>query len=1097
MLNIYRASAGSGKTYRLTQDYIHLLFDPRRERVHRRILAVTFTNKATDEMKSRILKELHVLAQGEKSGYREGLMKKFGLSTDETNLRARKILINILHDYSSFSISTIDKFFQQIIRSFAREIGVQGGYNLELDNDNILQQSVDNMFIDLSKTENKQLLSWLTQFAEDRVENSENWNPRRSIEDLGKEIFKENYQNKAQDISQKLHDHDFLLSYRKKLREIEKDFEEKIKKEAQHGLNIMQNYGLNHDDFSYSSTKTFESLLKGKYETGKRFAAYAEDVDNCYTKTKPQSIKNTIQTAYTNGLQTCIQEINRILTEDIVYYNSAAIIKKHINTLGILSDLAIQIKKLTGEQNSMLISDANMLLNRIIDNSDTPFVYEKTGIHTEHFMIDEFQDTSVLQWKNFYPLISNSLSSGKFNLVVGDVKQSIYRWRNSDWKLLDENITTDFRSEQLHEENLDTNWRSDRNIVEFNNEFFRCAANLLQQKLNLSIQPVLAVYPELEKLTQRIDHAYGQLHQKTSEKAGLGRVNVTFIEKGENDDGWKPESLNRLPAILEDLQTRGYRPCDVAILVKKNDEAQLVTRKLLTYKTSGNAKPGCSYDIMGNEGLLIASASSVRFILGILKLMIQPADTIQQTIVNYEYARAMLGLTEKDALNACFSGVNSNGLYSLFSAGENEKLNNLKHNSLYEIVEQLISLFKVGSWLNQAVFVQAFQDVVFKFTTGKTTDLYGFVKWWDKSGIKQCISTPENPDAFRIMTIHKSKGLDFKVVIIPFCEWEIEKKSGYFRNVLWCEPMEAPFNELPILPVEYSSKLGNSIFAETYFDEQMHQYIDNLNVAYVAFTRAKHELICLAPLAESKSNEIAKINSLAGLMLYSFQYNIDKNNPLNDIESAKCQNNISLTADFNFEGKTYNSGEPTICKYVALNDDENNERLSEYPSVSSGNRLQIRHKSLDYWLENQQMTDSRLNYGLIMHDVLKGISYAEDQNKAISEMVREGRISLEESKLVDAQLKGFWDIPETKSWFSPDVKVLNENIILTPSGDLYRPDRVVFKDKLATVIDYKFGDRELEKYKHQVKSYMKLIEEMGYKADGFVCYVSLGKVVAV
>ena len=180
-------------------------------------------------MKSRILKELHVLAHGEKSGYREGLIKKFGLSADETNLRARKILINILHDYSSFSISTIDKFFQQIIRSFAREIGVQGGYNLELDNENILQQSMDNMFLDLSKTENRQLLNWLTQFAEDRVENSENWNPRRSIEDLGKEIFKENYQNKAEDISQKLHDHDFLLGYRTKLRKIEKDFEEKVK----------------------------------------------------------------------------------------------------------------------------------------------------------------------------------------------------------------------------------------------------------------------------------------------------------------------------------------------------------------------------------------------------------------------------------------------------------------------------------------------------------------------------------------------------------------------------------------------------------------------------------------------------------------------------------------------------------------------------------------------------------------------------------------------------------------------------------------------------------------------------------------------------
>ncbi|HRZ96698.1 MAG TPA: UvrD-helicase domain-containing protein, partial [Paludibacter sp.] len=956
------------------------------------------------------------------------------------------------------------------------------------------------MFLDLSKSENRQLLNWLTQFAEDRVENSENWNPRRSIEDLGKEIFKENYQNKAEDISQKLHNHDFLMGYRAKLRKIEKDFEEKVKMVASEALNILQTYDLTTESFkggSRSPMKILDKLLKGTFEMKDTFLAMVDDIGNCYSKSTPKITVASIENAYFNGLQQKMQLLKEMFEVDIVYYNSALIIQKHINTLGILSDLALQIKKLTGEQNSMLISDANMLLNRIIDNSDTPFVYEKTGIHTEHFMIDEFQDTSVLQWKNFYPLISNSLSSGKFNLVVGDVKQSIYRWRNSDWKLLDEKVTADFRSEQLHEENLDTNWRSDRNIVEFNNEFFRCAATLLQQKLNQSIQPVLPVYPELETLTHRIDHAYGQLHQKTSANAGVGRVNVTFIEKDENDEGWKTESLNRLPALLEDLQSRGFRPCDVAILVKKNDEAQLVTQKLLTYKTTGDAKPGCSYDIMGNEGLLIASASSVRFILGILKLMIQPADTIQQTIVNYEYARAMLGLAEKDALNACFSGVNTDGLYLLFSAIEKEKLNTLKHNSLYEIVEQLISLFNVGSWLNQAVFVQAFQDVVFKFTTGKTTDLYGFVKWWDKTGIKQCISTPENPEAFRIMTIHKSKGLDFKVVIIPFCEWEIEKKSGYFRNVLWCEPKEAPFNELPILPVEYSSKLGNSIFAGSYFDELMHQYIDNLNVAYVAFTRAKHELICMAPLAESKSGELAKISSIAGLMLYSFQQNIDKNITVNTIENAKSQHNINLTENFSIEDKTFNSGEPTTCKYVALNEDESNERLSEYPSVSSGNRLQIRHKSLDYWLENQQLTDSRLNYGIIMHDILSKIIRKSDQEIAVNEMIREGRINHQESLIVLQEMEKFWALPETSVWFADDVQVMNESTILTPTGELYRPDRVIFKDKLATVIDYKFGDRELEKYNLQVKSYMKLIAEMGYEACGFVCYVSMGKVVVV
>jgi len=243
-------------------------------------------------MKTRILKELYALSQGEESNYRTGLMAEFRMDEEAINRKAKHILTTILHDYSSFSISTIDRFFQQVIRSFAREIGVHGGYNLELDNESTLQQSVDNLFLDLSKDENKQLLNWLTQFAEERIEQSENWNPRRSIEDLGQEIFKESYQYKAEDTNRKLHNREFLQNYRAKLRKIENDFEEKVKTAAQNGLTIMAKYGLNHEDFSYSTTKTFDKLIKGEYEIGKRFVGYADDVNNCYSKAKPQNIKN-------------------------------------------------------------------------------------------------------------------------------------------------------------------------------------------------------------------------------------------------------------------------------------------------------------------------------------------------------------------------------------------------------------------------------------------------------------------------------------------------------------------------------------------------------------------------------------------------------------------------------------------------------------------------------------------------------------------------------------------------------------------------------------------------------------------------------------
>jgi ATP-dependent exoDNAse (exonuclease V) beta subunit len=1083
MLNIYRASAGSGKTYRLTQDYIHLLFDPQRERAHRRILAVTFTNKATDEMKTRILKELHMLSEGGKSDYRAGLMAKFRLTDEAVNVRAKHILTTILHDYSSFSISTIDRFFQQVIRSFARDIGVHGGYNLELDNSSTLEQSVDNLFLDLSKAENKQLLQWLTAFAEERIEQSENWNMRGNIMDLGQEIFKESYQHKAEDTNRKLHEREFLSNYRKSLREIKTKFEANVKQTATEGLNLMAKNGLTHEDFAYKTTGVLEKLVKGKLEISNRFIGFADDVTNCYTKSKPQDVKSAIESAYNNGLQQCFRQIVELLSIDIVMYNSAVMVLKHINTLGILSDLAVQIKKLTDEQNTMLISDSNMLLNKIIDNSDTPFVYEKTGIHIDNFMIDEFQDTSTLQWKNFHPLMANSLSAGKFNLVVGDVKQSIYRWRNSDWKLLDEKILTDFRPEQIREENLETNWRSDRNIIDFNNSFFRRAAQLLQSKLNENLQAVLPVYPVLEALTHKIEHAYANIHQQVSDKAGVGRVQLSFIERDENEDGWKAESLERLPAMLEDLQERGYRPADICILVRTNREEQDVIHKLLNYKTTAEAKPEMCYDIMGNEGLLIGAAASVRFVLGILQLFVNPADSIQQTIVNYEYARGRQGKSENEALNACFSGrkAEENLFSPLFTEAENASLKQLQNNSLFDMVEQIISLFGVGEWHNEAVFVQAFQDVVFRYTSGKTADLNSFLTWWKKSGVKQCISTPDNQSAMRIMTVHKSKGLDFRVVIIPFCDWDLDSRM---RNILWCEPAQAPFNELPLLPIEYGSKLGQSIFAESYFDEQMHLYIDSLNVAYVAFTRAKNELICLLPAPKKEVDSLDKINSLSALLTAC----LSVETPGLDAEI------ISLAKTYDEVSKIFELGEQAPVAYSDKPATDINEKINNYPSVSSAERLRIRHQSLDYLLENQQLTDSRLNYGLIMHDILRKITRKSDQDKAIRDIIREGRISENEAATVIEEMEKFWNLPETANWFADNVRVLNETTILSPGGEQYRPDRVIIRGNEATIVDYKFGDKESKAYVQQVKQYMSLISGMGYQTDGFVCYVSLGKV---
>ena len=1088
MLKIYRASAGSGKTYRLTQDYIHLLFNPQKERTHRRILAVTFTNKATDEMKSRILKELHILAKGEPSDYRAGLLKAYKMDETTVNERARKVLVEILHDYSSFSISTIDRFFQQVIRAFARDIGVNGAYALELDTSQTLDQAVDNLFLDLSKAENRQLLQWLTQLAEERVEQSESWNMRKNIAELGREIFKENFQYKAEETSRKLHDRDFLNDYKKELRKIKTDFEQKIKEKASEALQIIAINGLTTESFkggTRSAMKTLEKLQKGDFKASNSFFTFVEDVSCCYTKTTPQATIANIETAYFNGLRQCLLYLVNLLTQDIVQYNSAGIVLKHLNTLGVLSDLAVQIKTLTDEQNTMLISDTNMLLNKIIDNSETPFVYERTGVYVDHYMIDEFQDTSVLQWKNFKPLLADSLGDGKSNLVVGDVKQSIYRWRNSDWKLLDEKIMSDFRRNQINEENLDTNWRSDKNIIDFNNSFFKTASRLLQSKLNENLEPVLSVYKELQPLQNKILHAYNNLFQKPSPKAGTGRIEVNFIDKDENEEGWKAESLKRLPQLLEQLQEKGYAPADIAILVRKNDEEQAVIRHLLNYKTTPDAREGYCYDIMGNEGLLVSVASSVRFLLSILQLYVNPQNNIQQSIANYEYLRGRHGKTEEEALNLAFSpsGDDSEAISPLFSKHENEQLAQIRHHTLFDMVEQIIALFDVGNWHNEAVFVQTFQDIVLKFSVGKTADLNSFLKWWEKNGEKQCVPSPDNQQAFRIMTIHKSKGLDFGVVIMPFCDWDLDSRM---RNILWCEPKEKPFNQFPLLPVEYSSKLSQSVFAKEYFDEQMHQYIDNLNVAYVAFTRAKNELICFAPAPKKEVDELEKMNSLAALLSISFR--------LNEVDPNGL---IPLNSFYNHDEKRFELGETKPDVSSTKRTEEGNEKIKLYPVTSAFDRLKIRHQSLDYWLENQQLTDTQLNYGTIMHKILQEINRKSDAENVVSDFVRNGFINEEESRFVRKELDAFWKIPETADWFAPDVKILNEATILTPQGSLYRPDRVIIRDNIATIIDYKFGEKESEHYLAQVRRYMDLISEMNYKVKGWVCYVSLRKVVEV
>lgn len=713
MLTVYRASAGAGKTHKLTGEYLTLLFTG--PGAFRRILAVTFTNKATDEMKTRIVDELYNLASGRKSDYVELLKSTYSLTEVQVRKQAAKILIDILHDYSAFNISTIDRFFQQTMRAFTREIGLQGGYGIEMDQELVLTTAIDNLLSDLEKPESKDLLGWLLRFAEDKIESGGEWNLRKDIMALSREVFKESYKAFSEAVGRDIEDKKALEDYKNELYGIIRSVEATAKELGERGLAILNKYGLKVTDFkggSRSPLTLLDRLVQGEMkEPSATFIGLADNLDGCFTKTVSLGTRQIIGCAFEDGLNDCIKGIISLFG-NLTAYNTAREIVRYYYTLGILTDVSRQIAAYREEKNVMLIADTTELLSKVIEGSDAPFIYEKTGTHVDHYMIDEFQDTSGMQWNNFRPLIEESLAHSRDNLIVGDVKQSIYRFRNSDWKLLDEQVQADFSSEEIHEETLKDNWRSCRNIVEFNNALFTTLPGVLQAVYNEALS-VSSLSEEqraafFTKIMSAYDKSFQQVPPPFMQKDG--HVRIEFLS-GDNEKDWKEEALGRLPGVLEKLQDNGYALKDIAILVRTNQEGAQVADTLLAYKEEHPSN--CyNYDIISDEALFVSGSTAVRFMVSLLRYLKNPEDRTNGQIALYSY----------QVLKGRF-GVET----PAFPPEVVSVLQILSRQSLYEITEGLFRLFADDFPENEQVFVQAFLDMVSEYTQKESADLNRFL----------------------------------------------------------------------------------------------------------------------------------------------------------------------------------------------------------------------------------------------------------------------------------------------------------------------------------------------------------------------------------
>lgn len=1044
-LTIYNASAGSGKTHTLTGIYLSSLFRSRYN--YRKILAVTFTNKATAEMKSRILGNLHRLSIGENCEYLDDLMVQTGKTREWIAKEAGEILNAILHDFSRFSVSTIDSFFQKIIRAFAREAGLHSGFNVELDHEIWLSAAIDDMIS--SASENRQLKDWLIKYAISNIDNEKSWNLRGGITHLSGEIFKEKFKILSKEEMPKLRDKEYLTGYITKMKCISSSFEKFMKESGQKAMVAFASYQLS-DDMFFRKGQGIPGFVKmlAAGEIPERIndtvrSIMSDEPRWCTGKMSPQ-----LAGAIAGGLDSILMEAIAHYDRDIIAYRTAKVIVSNIYALGILSDVLQNIHRLTSSENTFLLSDAGDFLRLITEGDQCPFIYEKVGNRYENFMIDEFQDTSTIQWKNFYHLIENSRAQGNDNLVVGDIKQSIYRWRNSDWKILRDLMESRSHDERIQIEPLAVNWRSCRNIIKFNNDLFSVLPSILDEKIGI------------ENPSSGLASLYHEAVQQDPGKKEGGFVKIEFVTE-EPENCWEDKVLTNLTAIVENLQDKGFSASDIGVIVRSGNQGAAVLKHLIDYGNNASAEKRAKYcyNAVSNDSLLLSGSAAVNFIISVISVVNDPADMISGAAMIRHYLQAV-----DDSGSQTNPDLRNPEKY--FPQGYGEFFLTLVQKPLFESIESIIKFFSLGDHPQNAAWLSTFQDCVLAFTRNGNPDPASFLEWWHASGYKKSVVLPGNQEAIRILTIHKSKGLEFRVVILPFINWELDHPP-LRQPLLWVKPQVAPFDELGVLPVRCSKELAGTFFSDYYNEERYSVHLDNLNLLYVAATRAKDVLYGFAPASSGNGN----IASVLREALSSERFS----------ESFDVQTSAFECGDIPERNRQQNDSIDLVTR--------------RYPVTHASRSLKLKLHGENYFSAEDVELRRKINYGKLMHEVFEGIDTPADIPGAVRRLVIDGKLPADEASTLETKISSLVAHPEVAPWFAVGNTVLKEAGILLTSGNIRRPDRVILRGDKATVIDFKFGE-ENDHYAEQVGLYRSLLIQMGHKyAEGFIWYVNKNRIV--
>jgi ATP-dependent helicase/nuclease subunit A len=1037
---IYRSSAGSGKTRTLAKAFIKLALSGEPDSF-RFIIAVTFANKATQEMKERILRYLSEFAAGTKNNLTDELLAELRFAPAQLQKRSEKLLSLILHRYSQFAISTIDAFFQRVIRSFTREAGLLGNFRLEVDNEFVLDEVIADLMDELGPG-NPDLTQWVTDFSRDRLLEGENWNIKFALKQFAQEIFKEQFKEVEEVILRSERPQDDNKKLKDTLdAEIER-FMAYMQAKGKEGMRILADNGIDKDDFNYKDQGTAFKFFS-EFANHRYWGDYAARVEGAARSAsdwpaKKSSKYNLLKSLAETRLMGILNEMLDYDKKNYVLVRSAKEVLKNFYAFGLISDLTRKLKNYRDENNVMLLADAPKFLNGVINKSDTPFIYEKVGSYYRNYLIDEFQDTSGFQWKNFLPLLKEASDQNHLNLIVGDVKQSIYRWRGGDLELLQKEVVQEFGKERVEVVSLTTNYRSAGNIVDFNNKLFKAASNEIARTVNDEL-PV-AVFDDAA--------------QTDFKWPAAGFVRFTILDRGEEEDDWINNAISRLPAWFEKLQDQGIKPRDIAILVRKNEEGQKIANYMLQYRNSAEAKKGYSYDVVSNESLRLDTSFSVNVLLAALSLMRNPRDMIARGQLAYELALL-------PGLDTTFLKVIEGKVNEIFPAEFIQQLPTLKKLSLFELTEVLIRIFELGKQKEELAYLTAFQDLVLEFSAREKADVASFLEWWDMYKGKKSIKVSDSVNAVSILTIHMSKGLQFKYVIVPFCSWRLNHEIS---PLLWAQSDVKPFSSLGALAVRYSETLKKTVFDRAYSDEYTKAHLDNLNLLYVAFTRAEAGLIVFAP--EARPDRVSTVGDLVQKII---------------VEDPELVKNLA-------DGE-FGTGEVTALKDEQTRGDVAAVRLESYHSADWRSKLVIKREGAEFFEDKVSEKRAKINRGILLHTVLSRIEYKTDAKDKLADFFMESALPKEETDVIAAEVQTILDHPHMSNWFTKEWTIKAEAMVLLPGGQQKRIDRIMLGKTRTVIVDYKTGSRKTAD-KDQVEQYASILTQMGYpNVQAFLVYL--------